>query len=148
VINFVRSSRPEILESISSSQPLSADISVRKVLAGLIVVALVTGGALSWFASANPDGLEWSIEKVFGKPELPEAETGIVPTLKSVQEKTAFLPDYGFKKPEGSEPEKKEEVWPAVEPGTSASGIVGAGIVLAAVLLIGGIIRALRRKPS
>ena len=73
VINFVRAARPEILESVTSARPLSADVSIRKVFAGLLVVALLTGGMLSWFASANPDGLEWSIEKVFGKPELPEA---------------------------------------------------------------------------
>ena len=100
VINFVKAARPEILESVLSARPLSADISIRKVFAGLLVVALLTGGMLSWFASTNPDGLEWSIEKVFGKPELPEQESGIVPLLKGIQEKTAFLPDYNFKQEE------------------------------------------------
>ena len=94
---------------------------------------MLTGGALSWFASANPDGLEWSIEKTFGKPELPEQEHGIMATLKKLQESTAFLPDYGFKKPEAKEESaeagKQEESWPAIEPGTSVSGLVGAVIV-------------------
>ena len=102
VINFVKAARPEILDSVSSTRPLSAEISIRKVFAGLLVAALLTGGMLSWFASANPDGLEWSIEKVFGKPELPEQESGIAPALKKIQEKTAFLPDYSFRKPEGA----------------------------------------------
>ena len=70
-------------------------------------VAVITGGALSWFASTHPDGLEWSIEKVTGKGELPEAEHGIAPVLKGIQEKTAFLPDYGFK-PAGNEPKKEK----------------------------------------
>jgi cobalt/nickel transport system permease protein len=148
VINFVRAARPEILESVLSARPLSAEISVKKVFAGLLIAALITGGALSWFASANPDGLEWSIKKVFGKPELPETKQGIAPALKSVQEKTAFLPDYGFRKPEGSREAQGESSWPAVDPGRSTSGIVGAGLVLAAVLLIGIIIRALRRKSA
>ncbi|GAB4483999.1 MAG: energy-coupling factor ABC transporter permease [Thermodesulfovibrionales bacterium] len=148
VINFVRAARPEILESVSSSQPLGAQLSIRKVVVGLLVLALVTGGALSWFASANPDGLEWSIEKAFGKPELPEQEAGIAPGLKSIQEKTAFLPDYGFRKPEGAGEQDGEASWPALDPGTSVSGIVGAGIVLAAVLLIGVFIKALRRKSA
>jgi cobalt/nickel transport system permease protein len=148
VINFIRAARPEILESAVSARPLSAKISIKKVFTGLLIATLVTGGVLSWFASSNPDGLEWSVEKVFGKPELPEAEQGIAPALKSVQKKTSFLPDYGFKKSDGEKEGKEEPSWPAVDPGTSVSGIVGAGIVLAAVLLIGGIIRALRRKPS
>ena len=150
VINFVLAARPEILESSLSARPFSANISVRKVFVGLLIAALLTGGVLSWFASANPDGLEWSIKKVFGKPELPEAGGGIAPALKAVQEKTAFLPDYTFKKTEGAgagaEEGKKEEAWPAVETGKSISGILGSVIVLAAVLLIGVVIRALRRK--
>ncbi len=152
VINFIKAARPEILESISSARPLAADIPLRKVLAGLLVMVVLTGGALSWFASANPDGLEWSIEKTFGKPELPEQEHEIMPALKKIQESMAFLPDYGFKKPEekneGAEIEKKEEAWPAIEPGTSVSGIIGSGLVLAAVLVIGFTIKAVRRKAA
>jgi cobalt/nickel transport system permease protein len=150
VINFIKAARPEILESTSSARPLAADIPLRKVLIGLLLVAVLTGGALSWFASANPDGLEWSIEKTFGKPELPEQEHGIMTVLKKIQESTAFLPDYSFRKPEAgtesTEAEKQKEHWPAIEPGKSASGIIGSGIVLAAVLLIGFAIRAIRRK--
>ena len=113
VINFIRAARPEILESTSTARPLAGDIPLRMVLVGLLVMVVLTGGALSWFASANPDGLEWSIEKTFGKPELPEQEHGIMPALKKIQENTAFLPDYSFRKPEakgeGTEAEKKEE---------------------------------------
>lgn len=105
VINFVNAARPEILESVMSARPLSAAVSIRKVFVGLLTAALLTGGMLSWFASTHPDGLEWSIEKVFGKPELPEQESGIVPLLKGIQEKTAFLPDYTFK-----QEEKQQEV--------------------------------------
>jgi cobalt/nickel transport system permease protein len=148
VINFIRSSRPEILESATSARPLPAGTSVRRVFVVLLFAAVLTGGALSWFASSNPDGLEWSIEKVFGKPELAEKETGVAGALKSVQKKTAFLPDYGFKKTEGTDEEKRGPAWPAVDPGASVSGIVGSALVLAAVFLIGLLIRALRRKAS
>jgi cobalt/nickel transport system permease protein len=146
VINFVRSSRPEILESAPSARSLPAGASLKKVIVGLLITAVLTGGALSWFASSNPDGLEWSIEKVFGRPELPEREAGIPTALKSVQENTAFLPDYGFKKTEGEE--KGKRAWPAVDPGTSVSGVVGSALVMAAVLLIGLLIKALRRKSA
>ncbi len=147
VINFIRASRPEILQSAASGRPLSARVSIKRVFIGLLIVAALTGGALSWFASANPDGLEWSIAKVFGRPELPE-KGGIATALQSVQKKTAFLPDYSFKKPDGAEEGRGGASWPAVEPGTSVSGIVGSALVLAAVFLIGLLIRALRRKSA
>ena len=152
VINFIKTARPEVLESVSSFRPLSAEISLRKVFVGLLVAAMLTGGALSWFASANPDGLEWSIEKTFGKPELPEQDQGISHSLKKIQEITAFLPNYSFRQPEekaeSAEAEKKEDLWPAIEPGTSVSGIIGSVIVLAAVLLIGFVIKAVRQKTE
>ncbi|MGE5300569.1 MAG: energy-coupling factor ABC transporter permease [Acidobacteriota bacterium] len=148
VINFVRASRPEILESASLARQLSGGISTRRVFVGLLIAAMLTGGVLSWFASSNPDGLEWSIAKVFGKPGLPEKETGISTALKSVQRRTAFLPDYDFKKSGGAGEGNRGPSWPAVRPGTSVSGIVGSALVLAAVLLIGLIIRALRRKSA
>lgn len=150
VINFIKTARPEILESTSSALPLAPDIPLRKVLISLLVVAALTGGALSWFASSNPDGLEWSIEKTFGKPELPEQEHGMMPALIRIQGITAFLPDYGFRKPgekaESAQEGKKEETWPAIEPSTSVSGIIGSFIVLATVLVVGFVIRAIRRK--
>ena len=152
VINFVRAARPEILENVSSTRPLSADVSMKKILAGLLVAAVLTGGMLSWFASANPDGLEWSIEKVFGKPGLPEAETGIAPALKKLQEKTAFLPDYKFKTGEtkagGQESGKGEKPWPSAEAGTSVSGILGSAMVLIFIFLIGFGIRLVRKNKT
>ena len=148
VINFVRAARPEILESVSSARPLSPGISIRKVVSGLLVAAAVIGVALSWLASPNPDGLEWSIEKVFGRTELPAKEHGFTQALKLIQEKTAFLPGYGLKEPDGAEKNRVGQSWPALDPGTSVSGIVGSAMVLAAVLMIGLIIRVLRRKAS
>jgi cobalt/nickel transport system permease protein len=150
VINYVRAARPEILDSSASSAPLAAGISLRNVLIGFVALAVVTGGALSWFASAHPDGLEWSIEKVTGKGELSEQEHGIPAALKSVQERTAFLPDYGFKPAAGEPKEKKQETpaWPNVDAGTSLSGLIGGVLVLAVALGIGWAIRALRGKNT
>jgi len=149
VINYVRAARPEILDSSASSAPLAAGISLRNVLIGFVALAVVAGGALSWFASAHPDGLEWSIEKVTGKGELPEQEHGIPAALKNVQEKTAFLPDYGFK-PATGEPKAKEEKrsWPNVDAGTSVSGLIGGVLVLALAFGIGWAIRTFREKHT
>jgi len=118
----------------------------------LALTALLTGGMLSWFASENPDGPEWSIEKFSGTAELPEQEIGISAALKTLQGKTAFLPDYSFKQPEDApEPAQagqQETAWPAVEPGTQASGSLGSVIVLGAIFLIGFILKAVNKPRS
>lgn len=149
VIHYVRAVRPEILDGSASSAPLPSGSSLRNVLVGFAVLAIVTGGALSWFASTHPDGLEWAIGKVTGKGELPGQEHGVPAALKSVQEKTAFLPDYGFKPP-ADEPKAKEEApsWPNVDAGTSVSGLIGGVLVLAMALGIGWVIRAIRGKNT
>jgi cobalt/nickel transport system permease protein len=150
VINYVRTVRPELLDSIVNARPLDVGISLKKVLISLSILAVITGGALSWFASTHPDGLEWSIKKITGKSKLPEQEHGIADTLKGVQERTALLPDYNFKQ-EKKEGEKKGEgssAWPGIEAGTSVAGILGAFMVLVFSLAIGLGIKALRRSRS
>jgi len=149
VIHYVRAARPEILDGSASSAPLAPGISLRNVLIGFAALAIVTGGALSWFASTHPDGLEGSIAKVTGKEELPEQEHGIPAALKSVQEKTALFPAYGFKPPANKSKEKEEAPsWPAVDAGTSVSGLVGGVLVLAVAFGIGWAIRAFRGKST
>jgi len=149
VINYVQSARPEILESMAASRPLGPEVSLKKIMVTFVVLAVITGGALSWFASTHPDGLEWSIEKVTGKGELPEQEHGIAPVLKTIQEKIAFLRDYTFK-PSGNEVKKEETApaWPAIDVGTSTAGIIGAAIVLGMIMLIGMGIRSFRRRDT
>jgi len=147
IINYVKNTRPEILEATSLSRPLHAGISIKNILVAFVVLAIITGGALSWFASTHPDGLEWSIEKVTGKGELEEAAQGIAPTLKQIQEKTAFLPDYGFK-PANNEPSNENEApaWPGIEAGTTVSGIIGGAIVLIFIFIIGFGIRLFKKQ--
>ena len=147
IINYVRKTRPEILQASSFSRPLDAGVSVKKVLVIFVILAVITGGALSWFASTHPDGLEWSIEKVTGKGELASATQGIAPALKEIQEKTAFLPDYGFKPTTREEPKDNETPsWPGIETGTSVAGIVGGAIVLMFILFIGFGIRLFKKR--
>lgn len=147
IINYVRKSRPEIIETTSLSRPLDAGISVKNVLIAFFILAVITGGTLSWFASTHPDGLEWSIEKVTGKGELAEATQGITPVLKEIQEKTAFLPDYNFKPAAKEEPKQDETpAWPGIEAGTSVAGLVGGIIVLSLIVLLGFGIRLFKKQ--
>lgn len=148
IVSFVWNARPEILEKASLGEAIGS-IAIKKVVTGLAIVALLTGGVFSWFASANPDGLEWSMFKTAGTEELATPE-GIHQTMSAIQNKTALLPDYGFKSPENEAEQGAgagEEVWPAINSGTSVAGLVGGGMTLIMAAFAGiGITMLKRRK--
>lgn len=117
VLCFIYEARPELLWGIKQSESISGGrMPFKTTIIVLAAAAAVIGGFVSLFASAFPDGLEWSMEKVAGTAEL-EASGRVYDIVAGIQEKTALLPDYAFK---GSES--------AV--GTSFSGIVGAVVVV------------------
>ncbi|MDO9508337.1 MAG: energy-coupling factor ABC transporter permease [Thermovirgaceae bacterium] len=132
VVSFVWKERPEVLEASSNDMPLQRGLPLKKVLAGFVVAALFTGGILSWFASSYPDGLEWSMARTAGVEELEAPEGGAHGFLAGLQEKLAFLPDYGFRQSGTVTLERPdtETRWPAVDPGTTVSGFVGGGLTL------------------
>lgn len=147
VVAFVARARPEALDVGVASAMHNQERSLKPVFVGLLVAAAIIGGAASWFASTHPDGLEWSITKVTGKEEFTGKADGLHEKLAAVQSKTAILPDYGFKI------SQKEQVspvhtgttpksWPAVNVGTSVSGIVGGVLTFALVVLIGFALKA------
>jgi cobalt/nickel transport system permease protein len=146
VVLFVMQAQPEILGRVTARRPLLG-VDLKPVLIGLAIAAVLSGAAFSWFASANPDGLEWSMEKVAGAPEIEGATAALHRSLAAVQEKTAFLPGYGFRIAPGAESEKNGDAQrPAVDAGTSTAGVVGAGITLAVVGLIGLALQKRRRS--
>lgn len=148
VVSFVWKARPEILTLTASAKPLGR-IGIGRVVAGLLLAAVVTGGALSWFASSSPDGLEWSMAKVSGHEELAAPENGIHGMLASLQEKIAFLPDYSFKAEaaaSGVATEAGAATWPVVDNGTTTAGLVGGGITLVLAGVLGFLLR--RRSPQ
>ena len=114
VLVFVYEARPELL--YLSNPKETGKFSFKKTITTLAMVACLIGGGLSLFASSNPDGLEWSIEKITGSTEV-ESDGNIHETAESMQETTALLPDYSL--PGASE-----------SAGTSFSGIVGGLIVV------------------
>lgn len=144
VVSFVWNARPEILQRAAENRPMTG-LSLKKVLVCLALAAILTGGALSWFASGYPDGLEWSMAKTFGAEEIAAPESGVHGALASLQEKLAFLPDYGFRKTGGEEENAAEaeesSQWPAVDPGTTVSGLVGGALTLVLAAMVGIILR-------
>ena len=142
VVSFVARARPEAL---CAPGELVAAGSLKPVLAGLAVAAALLGGGISWFASAHPDGLEWAIAKVTGKEEVPGVESGLRARLDALQQRTAALPDYGFRTAD-AEAESGEASWPRADAGTSVSGIVGGLATCVLVCCLGFALR--RRRPA
>jgi cobalt/nickel transport system permease protein len=146
VASYVWRTRPELLDAAGCGRSPAAGSS-RRLALSLAAAALAAGCILSWLASPLPDGLEWSLEKA-GAEESPLAKEGVYSALADIQERTSILPDYGF--PAGGEEDgAKEEVWPAVDAGTSLAGLVGAVLTCALVMSAGlAASRFNRRAPA
>lgn len=153
---FLHKARPELFGAV---QPDAQPRSLRPVIISLALATMVIGGALSWFAASDPDGLEWSMGKVSGKEELEAPEHGIHATLGALQQRFAFLPDYNFKEPEAAKSEavapeaavaageaKEAESWPNVSVGTSFSGLLGGFMTLCLAGVVALLLR--RRAPK
>ena len=125
VLLFVYETRPEMLWGVGVESKENK-LSAKKVLLVITAVAIIFSGAVSLYASSNPDGLEWSLERVTGSPEL-EAEGSAYETAESIQEATAILPDYTWK----DATEDNESL------GTSFSGVFGSLLVVAVFGLFG-----------
>ena len=133
VLLFVYETRPELLKEVEETGGIENRFSLGKTLTILAVIAGLTGGCLSLYASSNPDGLEWAL---FGNAEegyaenmgLDEDNFGIASNTaemaEGIQEKTSFLPDYAFAGDEDN---------PA---GTTVSGLVGSLMVAVLAVLI------------
>ena len=138
VISFVRAARPGMLPTAGrSGHP------VRGIASAFLVVALALGGVGAWFASKNPDGLEWSVARVTGAREPGSPQTGVQAALGRLQQRTAILPGYGFRH-ETVSVAGKNQAPSAIANGAgsdrlgkSLAGVVGGSITLALALLVG-----------
>ncbi|WP_076792017.1 energy-coupling factor ABC transporter permease [Chlorobium sp. KB01] len=127
VLVFIARTEPSLLV------PSGTAVHPRSTFALFAVLSLLVGGVLSWYASPQPDGLEWSIAKVSGSSEFRPVSEPLHNALAALQQKVAFLPDYGFK----STTESLRNPESPVNAGTTLSGIVGSLSVLAAAGTIG-----------
>jgi cobalt/nickel transport system permease protein len=130
IVTFLRQAQPDILARQMSNN-LAAQKPYKKVIAGLLAGAIVTGGLLSWFASEHPDGLEWSVARLTGSEELAIPAPPIHGTLKKLQEKSSFMPDY---RPRNA---ARTASTGTIDPGTSAAGLLGGLLTILASFLIG-----------
>lgn len=127
IVGFIARARPEALVL---AIPPGRERMLRPVLLGLLVMAAILGGAVSWFASVHPDGLEWAISKVAGRSEMTAAPDTAHIRLAAIQQKTALLPGYELK---GSSPGAPL----TGKAGKSVSGLLGGVITMLVALIIG-----------
>ena len=145
VVAFVWKARPAILNAAADPAPVGSPFP-RKLLIGLLAATVVTGGILSWFASTNPDGLEWSIFKAAGTEELEAPQQGVHAAMDKIQQKTALLPDYGLKSEAAGPAVADHNAGTVVDTGKTIAGLVGGTLTLLLAGLIGLILK--RRKKS
>jgi cobalt/nickel transport system permease protein len=149
VVAFVAEARPEALAAAPTAA--GGRQALRRALLGLALAAAALGGAASWFASTRPDGLEWSIASAAGNQNVAAPTGRLHAWLAAVQRKTAILPDYGFGRgatDASADASVPTAAWPAVSTGTSVSGLVGAALTLAIVVLLGVGLRARRGRTT
>ena len=101
------------------------------------LMAVLLGSVAAWYASADPDGLEWSIDKIKDVPGLLLHKTGLHSFLYSLQQKVSFFPDYSFK--DAGIPGRL---------GTSVSGVLGSLCALLCAAACGKILKHRKRRAK
>jgi cobalt/nickel transport system permease protein len=146
VLLYVGKARPELLR-LGGSSGAAHSRSLRPLLVAFAGMALLIGGVLSWFASTQPDGLDWSVSKTAHTQDIAVPATKLRGLFAGIQRKTALLPDYTFESGKDGNAEVQPR-WPAADAGTSFSGFVGAGITLLVAFGAGLGLRLLRSRAK
>lgn len=125
ILTFVWKARPELLERTTAGENLGT-VSIKKILIILSAAAVLIAGVLSWFASSDPDGLEWALFRAAGTAEL-ASSGGIYQFFADLQGNTAVLPDYQLN-------------------GPGLAGLAGGLLTLGLVGISGFLIRRFHRR--
>jgi cobalt/nickel transport system permease protein len=142
VVSFIARARPEAL--LAHTAATGTGPRWRPLVTSLTLAALALGGVGAWFAAGAPDGLEWSIARAGGKQDRAGVQSRVHAAAAGIQQRSAWLPDYQLPDRAAAATEPSAP-WPAVDAGTSLSGIAGGLVVLAAVGLLA---RRLKPQPA
>ncbi len=86
VVSFISRAEPGLLAQAGATSATNGRRSA--AMAWLLVVALFIAGAVVYFASGAPDGLEWSVARAGGQP---------VACVGRLQASLAVMPDYEWR---------------------------------------------------
>jgi cobalt/nickel transport system permease protein len=143
VVLTVWRARPDLVRVRGSTQRSARPL--KTVVVAFGIAALLVGGALSWFASTRPDGLEWSASRASGSAAPPAPAGRLHRLVARLQKVTSRLPDYSWGR-EQPQPEASTARWPAPDAGTTVSGLTGAGLTLLVALGVGLGLRLVRLR--
>jgi cobalt/nickel transport system permease protein len=144
VAGFVWKARPEVVESLWPNGARWQG--VRAVIVGLLIAAAVTGGIVSWFASAHPDGLEWAVAGASGTKGIQQPEDPVRVGAQRLQERTSLLPNYDLPRHDTPPTRAADDGaagnrWGAPDGGTSLAGLAGGAASLVLAMCAGWIFR-------
>ncbi|MBI1921722.1 MAG: energy-coupling factor ABC transporter permease [Geobacter sp.] len=122
VVSFISKANPGFTATINPAP--ASSIRHSRLVPVVLVSALIIAGLCSRYASALPDGLDWSIRHIAGAAEPAAPGSGPHAFFAKLQEKIAPMPDYS-----------------AAGASSSVAGIVGAIATMLAVVLCGAILR-------
>lgn len=143
ILLFIRRARPDLLTRPAG---VGSTAVLRPFIIAFAATAAVTAGVLSWFASTQPDGLEWSIERAGGGQELAAPEQGVHAWLAAAQHRLALFPDYDVATAVQTSSEAAGRDRSQAGFGTSAAGIVGGLVTLVLVWAVGLLLRRRHRR--
>lgn len=127
ILMFVWKARPETLQP-SLEKPQTAG-KTKKMLIVIIIATLLIAGGLFYFASADPDGLEWSVFKLVPNGEI--QASGFGNAAADIQKTTSVFADYG-----------------SANGTQSYAGIIGAVFTLVLIVVVAVIVRAVAKKKK
>jgi cobalt/nickel transport system permease protein len=145
VVAFVARARPDILAAPPARSGRAA-VPWRALPVAFLAAALAIGGVLAWFASPQPDGLEWSVARVAGGEPLAEPGHAVHGVLAAAQERLAVLPEYAFRTRAGGEG-APATAGADQHLASSLAGVAGGLLTLALCVLIGVVLRQRPGKP-
>lgn len=139
VLLYIWREMPELLKWESTSARLKTR-PLKRLTVAIIIAALLISGALSWFASEQPDGLEWSILQTAGHEEV-QNSSWLHETLAQWQQRLALFADYQAELPFLNDKKASDSLDKAAKPpvdlSTSTAGVVGSVLILLIVGIIG-----------
>jgi cobalt/nickel transport system permease protein len=150
VLLYIWREMPELLKWESTSARLKTR-PLKRVTVAIIIAALLISGALSWFASEQPDGLEWSILQTTGHEEVKNS-SWLHETLAQWQQRLALFADYQaellFFNDKKTSDSLDKAVKSPVDLSTSAAGVVGSVLILLIVGIIGAGCQRLSKRNA